>query len=476
MKKQPGFIKYERRNPKKRPVEERLQDYQEVERVFRKKELAEQAKRCMDCGIPFCHTHGCPVNNRIPEWVELASQGRMQKALDLLHATDNFPEITGRVCPAPCEASCTLSINQPAVAIRPIELKIIEAGFKEGWVVPEPAAIKSDKSVAIIGSGPAGLAAAQQLARAGHAVTVFEKADRIGGLLRYGIPDFKLNKKVLDRRLKQMKAEGVVFEPNADIGTDILPDYLLRRHDAVLLAIGATVPRELDVPGRKLQGIEQAMDFLTRQNQTVAAGGLLPEIGNIAKGKRVVVIGGGDTGADCVGTSNRQGAKRVTQIELLPKPPDERTIDNPWPNWPLVLTSSSSHDEGCKRRWSVATKRFEERNGRVAALQCVKLDWTKSAETGAWVPTEIPGSEFVVRAELVLLAMGFLRPEHGTIVENLGLKIDARGNLRTDKRMMTSIKGVFAAGDAVTGASLVVRAIHSGREAARHVDAFLKKS
>jgi NAD(P)H-dependent glutamate synthase small subunit len=396
-----------------------------------------------------------------------------RKALALLHATCNLPEITGRVCPAPCEAACTLSINLPPVTIRHIELQIVETGWQEGWIRPEPAPRKTGKKVGIIGSGPAGLAAAQQLARRGHEAVVFEKASRVGGLLRYGIPDFKLEKWVIDRRLEQMRAEGVVFETGVNAGTDISVKYLQRTFDAILIAAGAMEPRDLPVPGRDLPGIHFAMDFLTRQNMRISGEIPLSDEEITARDKHVVVIGGGDTGSDCVGTSRRQGAREITQLELLPMPPADRPVNNPWPTWPVIMRTSSSQEEGCTRLWSVSTKEFLGSRSGVEKLRCAKLEWSEPDENGRSTFREIPGSEFELRADLVLLAAGFVHLEHGPLVRDLGLETDARGNLVVDSGLMTTAPGVFAAGDSMAGASLIVRAIDFGRKAAGGVDRYL---
>ncbi len=475
MGKPTGFLEYERKDPPKRPVEERIKDFREVEQLLPIEELEIQAARCMDCGVPYCHSFGCPLSNRIPDWNDMVYRGLWKRALDLLHSTNNLPEITGRVCPAPCEAACTLSINQPSVTIRHIELQIVERGWKEGWIVPETPPYRTGKRVAVIGSGPAGLAAAQQLARAGHEAVLFEKSDRIGGILRYGIPDFKLEKWVIDRRMEQMKEEGVIFETEVNAGIDLSTHYLSRSFDAVVLTTGAGVPRDLKVPGRELKGIHFAMEFLTQQNHRVAGDPIPTEEEILAKDKKVVVIGGGDTGADCVGTSRRQGAKSIVQIELLPQPPKERPVNNPWPTWPQILRTSSSHEEGCERMWSILTKEFIGENGRVKGLRCVKLDW-KTDESGKMSFTEIPNSEFILEADLVLLAMGFLHTEHGPLVEGFGLETDDRGNIKVDHNLMTNVPGVFAAGDTVLGASLVVRAISLGRKVAASVDEYLLNS
>jgi NAD(P)H-dependent glutamate synthase small subunit len=468
-------MEYAREDAPHRPVEERIRDYNEFEELLPTAQLETQAARCSDCGIPFCHSYGCPVKNRIPDWNDMIYRQHWKRALELLHSTNNFPEITGRICPAPCESACTLSINQPAVTIRQIELQIVERGFREGWILPEPAGFCTGRKVAVVGSGPAGLAAAQQLARAGHTVTVFEKSDKIGGILRFGIPDFKLEKQILDRRIDQMRAEGVAFETGVTAGTDVSLNYLRRTFDAVLIAAGSGVPRDLQVPGRELSGVHFAMDFLIQQNLR-NAGSAIPDSEAItASGKNVVVIGGGDTGADCVGTSRRQGARSITQIELLPKPPETRPADNPWPTWPLVLRTNYSHEEGCTRLWSLNTREIVGKGGAVKALKLVGLDW-KTDAAGRMSFTEIPGSEQDMKAELVLLAMGFVHVEHGPLVTDLGLELDARGNIVTDESTMTSVPGVFAAGDAAMGASLIVRAIDFGRRAAAAIDAWLEKN
>jgi NAD(P)H-dependent glutamate synthase small subunit len=473
MGKPTGFMTYSRQDPAKRPVEDRIRDYREFAASLSLHELEIQAARCMDCGIPFCHVYGCPVKNLIPDWNEMVFKKKWNRALDLLHATNNLPEVTGRVCPAPCEPACTLAINQPAVTIKQIELQIVERGWKEGWIRPEPASIRTGKKVAVAGSGPAGLAAAQQLARLGHEVIVFERADRIGGLLRYGIPDFKLEKWILDRRIEQMLVEQVVFETGVEAGVDISARYMQRTFDAILLTTGAGLPRDLKVPGRDLGGVHFALDYLRQQNRR-NAGDIIPQgEGILSKDKNVVVIGGGDTGSDCIGTARRQGAKEITQIEILPQPPDRRTPDNPWPTWPEILTTSSSQEEGCKRLWGVATKELMGGEGVVERLRCVRLEWSGPNEAGRRRSSEIPGSEFEIEAQLVLLAMGFLHLEHGPLVEDLQLERDERGNLQVDRRFMTSVPGVFAAGDSILGASLVVRSIDSGRLAAAAIDAYL---
>jgi NAD(P)H-dependent glutamate synthase small subunit len=468
-----GFITYSRQEAPKRPVDERIQDHREFVDPLTASELEIQAARCMDCGIPFCHIHGCPVKNLIPDWNDMVYKKKWRRALDRLHATNNLPEITGRVCPAPCEPACTLAINQPAVTIKQIELQIVEHGWEQGWIEPEPPHTKTGKKVAIVGSGPAGLAAAQQLARGGHEVVLFERSDRLGGLLRYGIPEFKLEKWVIDRRIEQMIEEGIVFETGVEAGVDISGRYMRRTFDAILLTTGAGVPRDLEVPGRELGGIHFAMEFLVQQNRRNEGEILSREKEILATGKNVVVVGGGDTGSDCIGTARRQGAREIVQIEILSKPPAQRRPDNPWPTWPQTLSVSSSQEEGCKRLWDVATKAFVGREGSVQSLRCVRVEWSKPDEAGRRTLREIPGSDFELEAELVLLAMGFLHLEHGPLVRELELETDDRGNLRVDGSFMTPVPGVFAAGDSVTGASLVVGSIDSGRLAAAAIDSYL---
>lgn len=471
MAKTKGFMDYKRQPVAYRPVEERIQDYREIEIPLTPDAIREQAARCADCGVPFCHGSGCPLGNRIPEFNEMVYLGRWKEACENLHSTNNFPEMTGRVCPAPCEASCTLSVNDQPVLIRHIECQIVERGFQEGWIVPLVPKITSGKTVAMIGSGPAGLAAAQQLARAGHRVTVFERDNKPGGLLRYGIPDFKLDKTVIDRRLEQMKQEGIEFQTGVTVGEDLSASYLCKRFNAVCLTMGAGQPRDLNITGRGYENILFAMDFLKQQNKIVSG-----EAGDAfnrysAQGKHVVVIGGGDTGSDCVGTSRRQGAKSITQLEILPKPPSTRPDDTPWPMWPRTMRTSSSHEEGCQRRWSVLTKQFSGTEVRVSQIYCVEVEWTQ--KDGQWKFSEVPGSEFTLQADLVLLAMGFVHVEHGPLIRDLGLELDSRGNVRTSD-FQTSRPGVFAAGDSVSGASLVVRAIDAGRKAADAIDRYLR--
>ncbi|MBI3665817.1 MAG: glutamate synthase subunit beta [Acidobacteria bacterium] len=463
-----GFLEHPRVAPPRRPVEERVRDYFEVYQPFSETILGEQAARCMDCGIPFCHT-GCPLTNIIPDWNDLVYRGRWKEALQMLHATNNFPDFTGRICPAPCEAACVLGINNDPVTIKQIEKTIAERGFEEGWIVPELPAFRTGRRIAIVGSGPAGLAAAQQLNRAGHWVTVFEKSDRVGGLLAYGIPDFKLEKRVLERRIDQMTAEGVTFRTSFHAGVDIPADQLRAEFDAVLIAIGSSRPRDLPVPGRELKGIHFAMEFLPQQNRRVA-GLPVDEAKSItAAGKRVVIIGGGDTGADCLGTSHRQGAREVYQFELLPQPPPSRTPNMPWPQWPMILRTESSHEEGGIRRWSANTRRFSgDQHGKVKKLHTVQVEFGPDRRM-----REIPGTEFEMEADLVLLAMGFLGPVQEGLISDLALQLDARGNIATDQNYMTSAAGVFAAGDARRGQSLVVWALAEGRKAARAIDQFL---
>jgi glutamate synthase (NADPH/NADH) small chain len=464
-----GFLEYERELPERRPVAERVGDYREIYEGFSAEKVQRQAARCMDCGVPFCHT-GCPVNNIIPDWNDLIYHGRWREAVRRLHATNNFPEFTGRICPAPCEAACVLGINNPPVSIKLIEKSIVERGFAEGWIEPELPSERTRKKVAIVGSGPAGLAAAQQLCRAGHLVTVFEKADRIGGLLRYGIPDFKLEKHVLDRRLEQMEAEGVEFVAGAHVGHDVPAADLRRRYDAVLLAGGAEQPRDLPVPGRELKGIHFAMEFLPQQNRRCQGDSMAGVEEILATGKHVVIIGGGDTGADCLGTSHRQKAKSIQQLEIMPQPPLERAPQTPWPLWPLQLRTESAHEEGGVRNWAVATTRFTgDEDGNVRQLHGVRVGPPPKFEP-------IEGSEFVLDADLVLIAMGFLGPVRAGVVEQLGVTLDARGNVATNKNYMTSVEGVFAAGDLRRGQSLVVWAISEGRQAAAAIDRYLTAS
>lgn len=464
-----GFLEIKRESSKLRPIEERIKDYKEV--IIRRKndKSQEQAARCMDCGTPFCHW-GCPIGNFIPEWNDFMFGKQWQKAYELLSATNNFPEITGRICPAPCEHSCVLSINDDAITIRENELAIIENAFKSGFIKANLNIKRTGKKIAVVGSGPAGLAAADQLNRAGHLVTVFERDKKIGGLLRYGIPDFKLEKDILDRRLKIMKKEEIAFKPDTFVGVDITAKELLKSFDAVCLACGSRIPRDLKMPGRELKGIHFAMDFLTQSNKRVwgeriPAGELID-----AKDKEVIIIGGGDTGADCVGVAKRQGAKCITQIEILEKPPECRTESEPWPYYPSILKNSSSHEEGCERHWSVLTKRFIGKDGEVKKLQCAKVEFSNTGEKSCPVIKEIPGSEFEIKTDLVILAVGFLHPEHKGLVTDLNLELNEQGNIKTDENFMTSKKGIFSAGDMHRGQSLIVWAISEGRKAAHYID------
>ena len=468
MAKPTGFMEYRREAPARRPAAQRVRDWIEVYEDFPAQRLRDQAARCMDCGIPFCH-QGCPLGNIIPDWNDLVYRGLWRDAIDRLHATNNFPEFTGRLCPAPCEAACVLGINNDPVTIKQVELTIVEHAWSEGWIAPEPPAAKTGKAVAVVGSGPAGLACAQQLARAGHSVTVFERADRIGGLLRYGIPDFKMEKRFLDRRLAQMEAEGVVFRTSVNVGKDIDAREMLSQFDAVCLTGGATLPRDLDVPGRELTGVHFAMEYLPQQNQRVAGDAVPDQID--AAGKRVIILGGGDTGADCLGTALRQGAREVLQYELLPKPPSSRPEDQPWPAYPMIYRVSAAHEEGGERDYSILTKRLSGENGVLKQLHGVRLEWVN--ENGRPVMKEIPGSEFTVEVDLLLLAMGFLGPERAGLIEQLGVELSDRGNVVADENKMTNVPGVFTAGDMTRGQSLIVWAIAEGRAAARSIDQFL---
>lgn len=462
-----GFLEHERELAPRRPVAERVNDWFEIYGQLPEQKLREQGARCMDCGVPFCHT-GCPLNNYIPDWNDLVYKSRWKEALRQLHATNNFPEFTGRLCPAPCEASCVLGINRPPVTIKNIERAIVDRGFEEDWITPQPSSGRSGKRVAVIGSGPAGLAAAQQLARAGHDVTVFEKSDRIGGLLRYGIPHFKLEKHLIDRRLQQMRAEGVEFVVNAHVGQNVAVEDLRREYDVLLLAGGAQQPRDLKIPGRELEGIYFAMDFLPQQNRR-CEGDSIPEAeGIVATGKHVVIIGGGDTGADCLGTVHRQKALSVRQFELMPQPPLERSPQTPWPLWPVQLRVESSHEEGGIRQWSISTTSFSgDEHGNVKWLHGVRVGPPPRFEA-------VAGSEFTIPADLVLLAMGFVGPIRTGMIEQLGVALDARGNVATGENSMTSVPGIFAAGDMRRGQSLVVWAIAEGRKAAQGIDRYLQ--
>ncbi len=474
MGKDTGFLELKREQPSRRKPEERVKDYFEIYEPFPEEKQREQGARCMDCGVPFCHT-GCPVNNLIPDWNDLVYNGRWERAIRRLHSTNNFPEFTGRICPAPCEAACVLGINQPPVSIKLIERSIVDRAWDEGWIHPEPPEQATGKRVAVVGSGPSGLAAAQQLRRAGHSVTVYEKNDRIGGLLRYGIPNFKLEKWVVDRRIQQMKDEGITFITNAHVGVNVSVESLEEQYDAILLCGGAEQPRDLKIPGRELKGIHFAMEFLPQQNRRNEGDSeetLLKNMnaaGSIkATGKNVVIIGGGDTGADCLGTSHRHGAKSIYQFEIMPQPPGERSPLTPWPLWPLQLRTESSHEEGGKRDWSINTIKFTgDENGNLKQMHCVRVGAPPKFEV-------IAGSDFILDVDLVLLAMGFLGPVRNGMIEQFGLELDQRGNVKTDN-FMSSKEGVFAAGDMRRGQSLVVWAISEGRKAAAAVDAWLAK-
>ena len=465
MGKDTGFLEIEREQATRRKPEERVKDWLEIYEPFPAEKQREQGARCMDCGVPFCHT-GCPVNNLIPDWNDLVYHDRFETAIRRLHSTNNFPEFTGRICPAPCEAACVLGITSPPVSIKLIERSIVERGWNEGWIKPEPPAHTTGKRVAVVGSGPAGLAAAQQLRRAGHSVTVYEKNDRIGGLMRYGIPNFKLEKHVIDRRIDQMKAEGVIFQTNAHVGGNIPVELLTEQYDAILLCGGAEHPRDLSIPGRELKGIHYAMEFLPQQNRRNEGDVVDPAIAILATDKRVVIIGGGDTGADCLGTSHRQRARSVHQFEIMPKPPNERASSTPWPLWPLQLRTESAHEEGGIRDWSINSIQFTgDEHGNVKQLHAVRVGPPPKFEP-------IAGSEFTMDVDLVLLAMGFLRPVKSGMIEQLGLALDNRGNVATNN-FMSSVDGIFAAGDMRRGQSLVVWAISEGRKAAAAVNEYL---
>jgi len=472
-----GFMEFERETPTPRPVEDRLNDQQEVYEPFSVEKYREQGARCMDCGVPFCQSDtGCPLGNAIPDWNDMVYRDRWEEALSLLLKTNNFPEFTGRICPAPCEGACVLGINEPAVTIRNIEEIIAEKGFENGWMQPNPPKNRTGKKVVIIGSGPAGLAAADQLNHAGHEVTVLEKADRIGGLLMYGIPHFKMEKSILNRRLKLMADEGVVFQPNSHVGVDISTQELQEKFDAIILCCGSEKPRDLLIEGRDLKGVHFAMDFLPQQNKR-NEGDVIPEdISITAKDKNVLIIGGGDTGSDCLGTSLRQGAKKVYQFELLDEPPKERGPNNPWPQWPMTLSVSSSHMEagGKITKFSVGTKKFSGENGQLKKVHACEVEFgDPDPETGRRPLNDVPGTEFTMDVDLVFLAMGFVHPVHEGLVKGLDLKLDARGNVACDKNKMTNVDGIFVAGDMARGQSLVVWAIAEGREAARGVDQYL---
>jgi glutamate synthase (NADPH/NADH) small chain len=471
MGKPTGFIEFRRVPPERRPAQERIHDFREYYQRWSDQQAKDQGARCMDCAVPFCHM-GCPLGNVIPEFNHQVYAGNWRKALEVLLSTNNFPEFTGRICPAPCEASCVLSINTDPVTIEYIEKEIADRGYENGWIKPEPPEHRTGKKVAVVGSGPAGLAAAQQLNRAGHWVTVLERADYIGGLLMLGIPDFKLDKDVVRRRVQIMADEGIEFRTHINVGVNYSVDELLASFDAICLTGGSTQARDLPVPGRDLKGIHLAMEYLPIQNRLLAGVNIPPDEGISAEGKRVVILGGGDTGADCLGTAHRQGAEVVYQFELLPEPPQERRPDDPWPQWPMILRTSGAHEEGGIRDYNILTKSFSGSNGHVEKLHGVRVDWSPS-DDGRPQMHEVPGSEFELETELVLLAMGFLHPEHEGMLEQLGVELDGRGNVRVDENKMTSVPKVFAGGDMVRGQSLVVWAIAEGRDVARGVDQYL---
>jgi len=473
MGKPTGFLEFGRELPKKRDPQARINDYNELYEDFGKDKIQKQAARCMDCGVPFCHS-GCPLGNIIPEFNDAVYEQDWEEAARILFSTNNFPEFTGRICPAPCESACVLGINKPPVTIEEIEKSIAEVAFEKGYVRAKTPAVRTGKKVAVVGSGPAGLAAAAQLNSAGHSVTVFERADKIGGLLRYGIPDFKLEKWVVDRRIKVMEEEGVEFMTNANVGENIPVKDLNRSFDAIVLTGGSTIARNLNIPGRDLKGVHFAMEFLTQQNGRVSGKTFAPEAEIWATDKHVVVIGGGDTGSDCVGTSNRHGAKSVTQIEVMAKPPQVRDSSTPWPNWPMQLRTSTSHEEGCDRNWAISTKEFiGDETGKLTALKIAQMDFCVIQPGEKPKFQEVPGTEKVIPCDLALLAIGFVHPQHQGMLEELGVELDERGNVKCNAMHQTSVPKVFAAGDMRRGQSLVVWAISEGREAARHVDTFL---
>jgi glutamate synthase (NADPH/NADH) small chain len=467
-----GFLEFDREPPERRKPAKRVKDYLELYEVWPEENVRDQGARCMDCALPFCH-RGCPLGNLIPDWNDLVYKGRWRDALAALHATNNFPEFTGRICPAPCEAACVLSINEEPVTIEYIEKAIVDRGFEEGWITPQPPDKRTGKRVAVVGSGPAGLAAAQQLNRAGHQVTVFERSEYIGGLLALGIPDFKLDKQVVNRRVQTMAAEGVEFRTNANVGVDVPVADLRRDFDAICLTGGSTVARRLGVPGEELEGVHLAMDYLTQQNR-INQGQTVPDEERIsAEGKKVVILGGGDTGADCLGTAHRHGAEVVYQYEILQEPPVERAESNPWPLWPLILRSSGAHEEGGRRDYGILTKAFSGSKGKLQKLHAVRVEWGAHGESGRPTMTEVPGSEFTIETSLVLLALGFLHPQHEGMIYELEIELDPRGNVKTDENKMTTVDGVFAAGDMARGQSLVVWAIAEGRQAAHCIDRYM---
>ena len=471
MGKPTGFMEISRQDRQYALAADRIQHFHEFVQPLTDTEVSKQGARCMDCGIPFCHT-GCPVNNIIPDWNDMVYQDNWRAALDVLHSTNNFPEFTGRICPAPCEAACTLNLTEEPVSIKTIECSIVDKAWEQGWIQPQVPEFRSGKKIAVVGSGPAGMAASQQLARAGHEVTLFEKADRIGGLLRYGIPDFKMDKYHIDRRIAQMQAEGVLFQPNSHVGQDIPIQSLVDEYDAMVLSGGSEKPRDLPIPGRKLDGVHFALEFLPQQNKRVAGDKIPKEVSITATGKHVIVIGGGDTGSDCIGTSIRHGAESVTQLEIMPRPPEKENKALTWPNWPNKFRTSSSQEEGCNRDWSVATKSITGKDNKATEINCIRVEWKNV--NGKWEMSEIDGSEFTLKADLILLAMGFVHPVHEGMLKDLGVELDGRGNIlaNTDD-YKTSIDKVFTAGDMRRGQSLVVWAIREGRQAAHAVDKFL---
>jgi glutamate synthase (NADPH/NADH) small chain len=478
MGKPTGFMEYERRERTYAPASDRVRHFREFVIPLDENEVSTQGARCMDCGIPFCH-QGCPVNNIIPDWNDLVYQQNWEEAIIVLHSTNNFPEFTGRICPAPCEEACTLNIDDNPVTIKTIECSIVDKAWEQGWIKPQVAEHKTGKRVAVVGSGPAGMACAQQLARTGHDVELFEKSDRIGGLLRYGIPDFKMEKHLIDQRMSQMQAEGVIFHTECHVGDNLPVKKLLDEFDAIALTGGSEHPRDLDVPGRNLNGVHFAMTFLPQQNKRNAGDTIDPAVSLTAKDKHVIVIGGGDTGSDCIGTSFRQGASSVTQLEILPRPPDRENKGLTWPDWPNKLRTSCSQDEGAERDWSVGTRSIEGENGKVTAINCIRLEWTQD-DSGRWNMEEVTGSEFQLKADLVLLAMGFVHPVHEGMIEQMKVELDGQGNINGSTEgsdaYKTSIDGVFAAGDMRRGQSLVVWAIREGRQCARAIDEYLTGS
>ncbi len=470
-KEQPGFKAYDRQTRKKQEITERVKTYKEFYTPLTDSEMGEQAKRCMDCGVAYCN-HACPLGNYLPDINALVSKQQFEKALKILLSTNNFPEFTGRLCPALCEAACTLGINYEPNANKEVELHLVEKGFEEGWIKPQLPLLKTGKNVAVVGSGPTGMAVAQQLIRAGHQVVVFERSESIGGILALGIPDYKLEKDIIQRRVKQLKAEGIVFKTNTNVGVDISVEELKQKYDAICLCGGSTVPRDLDVNGRQLKGVHFAMDYLTQQNKrNIGEQVSVDEIS--AKDKNVIIIGGGDTGADCLGVAIRQGAKTVRQIELMPKPPLARNEEMPWPEWPMILRNNTSHEEGGERQWSIGTKYFSGSNGKVEKIHCIKTEWAHDT-TGRKIMKEIEGSEFEIDAELIIFAMGFVHPEKEDLIKKIQVKLDQRGNVETNEDKMTNVAGIFAAGDMRTGQSLVCRCIADGRETADKIDQYLR--